>query len=60
METKMVKFCDPESEFILGGILVNGEYIICGCCGGVFEVDEVTILKELSWINISDDILGDD
>lgn len=58
METKMVKF-EVEDE-VLGGILVNGEYIICGCCGSVFEVDEVTILKELSWINISEDILGDD
>lgn len=58
METKMVKFEVDEETF--GGILVNGEYIICGCCGSVFEVDEVTILKELSWINISEDILGDD
>jgi hypothetical protein len=59
METKMVMFKDPDGE-ILGGIMVDNKYIACGCCGGVFEVDEVTIIKVLTWINISDAILGDE
>lgn len=59
MKTDMVMFKDPDGE-ILGGIMVDDKYIICGCCGGVFEVDEVTIIKSLAWINISDAILGDE
>ena len=58
METKMIKF--EVDEEVFGGILVDGKYVICGCCGSVFEADEVTILKEMSWIDISESILGDD
>lgn len=57
METKQVKFMDEEGE-IFGGILVDGEYIICGCCGGVIEWNEVTILEKYNnWVNISDNIM---
>lgn len=60
MTTRQVKFKDPDGE-ILGGILVNDEFIICGCCGGVFEMEEVTILHRYpDWINISDEIKGEE
>ena len=60
MTTQQVKFKDSEGQ-ILGGILVNNEFIICGCCGGVFEVEEVTILERYKvWLNISDEIKGED
>ena len=57
MDTKMVKFSYDGETF--GGIMVNDEWIICGCCGSVFEVGEVEIIETLSWVNISDEILGD-
>lgn len=57
METKQVKFIDTEGEE-QGGILVDNKYIICGCCGGVFEVDEVHY-SPLPWVNISKEIIGD-
>ena len=57
METKMVKFAYEGETF--GGIMVNDEYIICGCCGSVFEIEEVKIIKTLTWINISDEILDE-
>ena len=34
-----VQFCDHEGV-IRGGIAYGGE-IICGCCGGIFTIEEV-------------------
>lgn len=33
--------------------------VICGCCGSVFEPEDVKILERYSWVNISDEITGD-
>ena len=33
--------------------------IICGCCGGIIEMDEVEAIQPLSWVNIEDAIAGD-
>ena len=39
----------------------NLQFIVCACCGGVFEPDEVEIVKEnYYWINFTDAIKGDD
>ncbi len=54
------------TDEILGGIgiyddddedtLVN---VICGCCGGVFEPENVKILERYeSWVDVSDVIIG--
>ena len=61
MSVKQVKFkitkgCDE----IFGGIMVNNQYVICGCCGSIFETDEVIICQVYnSWLNISDEIIGE-
>ena len=59
METKQVCFrAEGDNEFF-GGILVNNEYVICGCCGGVVSIDEVAELEPYkNWANISDEIMG--
>lgn len=62
MKTEQVIFtCHDDAVGPFGGILVDDEYIICGCCGSVFEVDDenVSIIKRLKWISISDEIIGD-
>ena len=74
MVAKQVKFRCPDADTIesrkdvLGGIAVyEGEleldktpqYIICGCCGGTFEPEDVEIIRVLEWISISDEILGE-
>ena len=58
---QMVKFKDLENNVILGGILIDNGSIICGCCGGLIEKDDeqFEIIENLSWINISDEILGE-
>lgn len=33
--------------------------VICGCCGGVSELDDVKILQELPWISLKDEIRGE-
>lgn len=57
----MVKFKDLESNTILGGILTDEGNIICGCCGGLIERDDCQfeIIENLSWIDISNEILGE-
>lgn len=64
MFTKQVKFHDSENNATHGGILINGETLICGCCGGVFIKDEwedlgITILEEYTnWMNLDETIVG--
>ena len=61
MLTEQVKFRYIGEDTEFGGILVDNKYVICGCCGGVFELDdeEIEILKKLRWVPISDEILGE-
>lgn len=44
-------------EGFIGGIAYREE-IICGCCGGIFELNEVEDLLSIDWIDISDSIRG--
>lgn len=60
MKTVQVKFFDSDNNCWCGGILVNDEYIICGCCGSVFylsELDSDKIIYFQRWVNISDEII---
>ena len=69
MDFKQVRFIAPDVDTIestkdaLGGIAVYEydelQYVICGCCGGSFEPDEVKILRVLEWIPISEAIKGE-
>lgn len=51
---------DADGE-LRGGILMeNG--VVCGCCGGFFELDDedMTIVEEYGfWNDISNEIMGD-
>ena len=40
MTAKQVKIFDKEFQEFHGGILINDEILICGCCGGVITKDE--------------------
>lgn len=61
-----VMFYDGDN--MCSGIL-HGKHIICACCGGVFEVDEVidnaradgknAIEMFDTWVDVSDEIKGD-
>lgn len=49
-----VKFDDGEDGAC--GIAFE-DYIICACCGGIFEIDEVNIIKTFTpWINFDEKI----
>ncbi len=62
-----VMFLDLEQEWQVG--IAYGDEIICGCCGGIFEVDEIMELAiengmkcgihpYETWDNISEEISG--
>ena len=57
---RMVKFKDLANDNVFGGILLDDDNIICGCCGGLIEKDDpdVEIIEELKWIDISNEILS--
>lgn len=67
---KQVKFIDLENNVVHGGILTDDGDIICGCCGGLIEKDEIgddpdkcthKILKIYdNWIDLDEAICGDD
>lgn len=59
MTTQQIKFRTIYEEEFFGGILIDKKYFICGCCGGVFEGDEIEEYKPLSWVNISEEIKGE-
>ena len=58
-----------DGDGMCSGILF-GDKIICGCCGGIFEVEDVyenaqidgvkvAIRMFTSWVDVSDEIKGD-
>ena len=53
-----VIFYDFEHGEWAGGI-AYGTKIICGCCGGIFEIEEVNNIEVLPWIDISSEIIGE-
>ena len=66
---KQVKFYDRENDTVLGGILTDEGDIICGCCGGLIEADDIgdddgslfTILETYkTWLDISEVIIGEE
>ncbi len=60
MRVKQVSFLPLGEEAVLGGIMIHeGENvrIICGCCGGVYEAEDVEIYEEFEdWVNIDEEI----
>ena len=59
---KQIRFRDLENNVTLGGILVDNEYIICGCCGGriyLEDMEEFEIMEIYDkWVSLSDEIIG--
>lgn len=42
---------DGEKEILYG--IAYQDKVICACCGGVFEIEEVTILDDFTWENFT-------
>ena len=58
---KQVKFHEIGEDIEIGGILLDDGNIVCGCCGSLFEPEDVKIIKEYeSWIDLSEEIKGDE
>lgn len=57
MNAKQVLFVVPDDNDPHMGILIDHDYIICAECGGVFETDEVFIIKTYDfWVNFEAEI----
>lgn len=57
MNAKQVLFVVPDDNDPHMGILIDHDYIICAECGGVFEADEVFIIKTYDfWVNFEAEI----
>lgn len=58
MEIAQVLFRDEENN-LCAGIRLDDGRILCGCCGGILEPGEFTIVKVFKdWVNISNAIAG--
>ena len=55
---KQIKFRDFE-DVVRGGILdTEKNIVICACCGGVFEVEEIAIDEVYEyWVDFTEDII---
>ena len=63
-----VKFWETCGDHYIGGIAYRNE-IICGCCGGIFDISEIyesapdtledPIVVYDNWLDISSEICGD-
>lgn len=64
MDTYQVKFKILGGKGIYGGICVEDidrKYVICGCCGFIFPINEIEIIKRYAdWVNLSEEIKGDE
>ena len=60
---RQVKFVDPEGDICEGFVELEDNTpvrIICGCCGGIFEPQEIKILKIYKgWVSLKEFIRGD-
>ena len=64
---RQVMFWDGENH--CAGIMI-GKLLVCGCCGGTFNLDEVIEMAREdgqvpvrafdTWVDISDEIMGDE
>ena len=57
---KQVKFIDKNEETnnVYGGILMDDGNVICACCGGVFEADDIEIIEEYdTWVDFTEVII---
>ena len=58
---KQIKFHEVGEDIEIGGILIDDGNIVSGCCGSLFEPEDVEIIKEYeSWIDLSEEIKGDE
>ena len=58
---KQIKFHEVGEDIEIGGILLDDGNIVCGCCGSLFEPEDVEIIKEYeNWIDLSEEIKGDE
>ena len=58
--SKQVKFVDEKLN-ILGGIELDDGRVLCGCCGSIFEPEDIHIITRYdTWINLTEEICGDD
>ena len=58
---KQVIFMDNEGNVCSGIWNQDRDEIICGCCGGTIESGDFVLLNIYDeWLNITDEICGDD
>lgn len=54
--SKQVKFVDEKLN-VLGGIELDDGRVLCGCCGSIFEPDEISIITRYdTWVNLTEEI----
>ena len=57
-DVDIIKVC-LANRYYNGGIAYCDQ-IICGCCGGIVDMDCVYFIRLYDWLNISNEIVGDD
>ena len=56
---KMVSFMTKDTKEVFYGFMLDNGFCVCGCCGSVFESEDIEVIEEFEWIDIQDAIRGD-
>ena len=48
MEYEAIEFLDYYNNEECFGLLYNGEFVICLCCGSIFELDDIQIIRHIT------------
>lgn len=58
-EPKQVVFSDPDNAGKWQVGIAYRDEIICACCGGIFEIEEIDIIHAYNdWVDIATEIVG--
>ena len=58
-QVKFIEITDAaDNPHWIGGIAYQ-DYVICGECGGIIELEDIADIVELPWVDITDGIIGD-
>lgn len=58
-QVKFIETTDATDDPRWNGGIAYQDYVICGECGGIIDLEDIANIVELPWVDITDGIVGD-
>ena len=59
-QVKFIESADVVDEPYWNSGIAYQDYVICGECGGIVDLEDIAEIIELPWVDITDGIIGDE